>query len=103
MSKPVELQISQSIIQGRERANRLLRHVAIKIESHVGVPSMDLIIEYCTAHSTKPCILASRYPIVFVRCIQRRVSFLFLVAYRGSTILFKMLKDEKKVSYSTPT
>ena len=56
MSKPVELQISQSIIQGRERANRLLRHVALKIESHVGVPSMDLIIEYCTAHSTKPCI-----------------------------------------------
>ena len=48
MSKSLETQLSQSLIKGRERADRLLRHVAVKIEGYVGVPSTEMIIEYCT-------------------------------------------------------
>ena len=59
MSKSFETQISQSIIKGRERADRLLRRVALKIEGHADVPSTEVIIQYCTAHSTKPCKLES--------------------------------------------
>ena len=57
MSKSLETQLSQSLIKGRERADRLLRHVAVKIESYVGVPSTEMIIEYCTTHSIQQCTI----------------------------------------------
>src|SRR5215470_709287 len=95
MSKSLETQLSQSLIKGRERADRLLRHVAVKIESYVGVPSTEMIIEYCTTHSIQQCTIVN---LKFnCRCQMRSegVSILLLVAYRGPTL--KMLKEEEEV------
>ena len=97
MSKSLETQLSQSLIKGRERADRLLRHVAVKIEGYVGVPSTEMIIEYCTTHSIKQCTIVNLKFNCRYQTFRGGFLFYYWLHIAGPQFCLKMLKEEEEV------